>query len=333
MNNIEKAYEITDAKIAFVSLVDKAANKRTFLITKAENGEAEFTTNCKIVKADEKMHYVTGVVYEPMTEDAHGNYMTEEEITKAAYGFSKSGGKIDIQHNFKSLDTANVVESYIAKCDMEIEGQPVKKGSWLMTIELDEGTFDKVRKGELTGLSMGGVGRYSTVDKALPDDDTKGLITKIAEKLGIGKGSEQIAKAGRKMSGKRLSYLKDIQTKVGELIAEVDDDNKEDESMSNEEITKAVAEAVTKAMEPVTTALETISKSLNVVDAPKTDNSEPDDVTKAIGTAVEGAVAKAIEPMAATLEAIAKAKNLPSNLNDQQGSIKKEEQHYMAGMF
>ena len=135
------------------------------------------------------------------------------------------------------------------------------------------------------------------------------------------------------MSGKRLSYLKDIQTKVGELIAEVDDDNKEDESMSNEEITKAVAEAVTKAMEPVTTALETISKSLNVVDAPKTDNSEPDDVTKAIGTAVEGAVAKAIEPMAATLEAIAKAKNLPSNLNDQQGSIKKEEQHYMAGMF
>lgn len=331
--NIEKAYEITDAKISFVSLVDKAANKRTFLITKAENGEAEFTTNCKIVKSDENMHYVTGVVYEPLTEDAHGNYMTEEEITKAAYGFSKSDGKIDIQHNFKSLETANVVESYIAKCDMEIEGQSVKKGSWLMTIELDEGTFDMVRKGELTGLSMGGVGKYSTIDKVLPDDDTKGLITKIAEKLGISKSNEQIIKAGRKMSGKRLSYLKDIQTKVGELIAEVDDDYKEDDSMNNEEITKAVSEAVIKAMEPVTTALETINKSLNAEPEPKPNNGDTEDITKAIGTAVEGAIAKAIEPMAATLEAIAKAKNLPSNLNNQQGTIKKEESHYMAGMF
>ena len=35
MSKIEKAYAITDAKISFVSLVDKAANKKQFLITKA----------------------------------------------------------------------------------------------------------------------------------------------------------------------------------------------------------------------------------------------------------------------------------------------------------
>ena len=34
MSKIEKAYAITDAKISFVSLVDKAANKKQFLITK-----------------------------------------------------------------------------------------------------------------------------------------------------------------------------------------------------------------------------------------------------------------------------------------------------------
>ena len=33
MSKIEKAYAITDAKISFVSLVDKAANKKQFLIT------------------------------------------------------------------------------------------------------------------------------------------------------------------------------------------------------------------------------------------------------------------------------------------------------------
>ena len=39
-DKIAKSYEISDAKIVFVSLVDKAANKREFLITKSEGGKA-----------------------------------------------------------------------------------------------------------------------------------------------------------------------------------------------------------------------------------------------------------------------------------------------------
>ena len=35
MSKIAKAYAITDAKISFVSLVNKAANKKQFLITKS----------------------------------------------------------------------------------------------------------------------------------------------------------------------------------------------------------------------------------------------------------------------------------------------------------
>ena len=41
--NIAKAIEITDAKITFVSLVDQAANKRQFLITKSDNGRKRKT--------------------------------------------------------------------------------------------------------------------------------------------------------------------------------------------------------------------------------------------------------------------------------------------------
>ncbi len=40
---VNKAKEITDARISFVSLVDKAANKRPFLIVKNEDGKAAFT--------------------------------------------------------------------------------------------------------------------------------------------------------------------------------------------------------------------------------------------------------------------------------------------------
>ena len=42
MNNIEKAIEIRNARIHFVSLVDKAANLQSFLVTKNKDGEASF---------------------------------------------------------------------------------------------------------------------------------------------------------------------------------------------------------------------------------------------------------------------------------------------------
>ena len=127
MSKVEKAYAITDAKISFVSLVDKAANKKQFLITKAERGSASFASYGRIVKADADSHYITGIVYEPMTEDAHGNYMTEEEITKAAYWFAKNGNQVDVQHSFEPLADAAVVESYVAPCDMEISGETIQK--------------------------------------------------------------------------------------------------------------------------------------------------------------------------------------------------------------
>ena len=197
--NVQKAIAITDAKISFVSLVDKAANKRNFLITKAEDGQAQFSTYGRIVKTDVEHHFVTGIVYEPMTEDAHGNFMTEEEITKAAYWFAKNGDGVDLQHSFETLEKADVVESWVAKSDFECNGETVKKGTWLMTVEVtDEDVWDAVQKGEITGFSMGGVGKYDTEDTELennnvektatPDTQTterKGIFKKLAAMFGL----------------------------------------------------------------------------------------------------------------------------------------------------
>lgn len=162
---IAKSYAISDAKISFVSLVDKAANKHQFLITKAEGNQANIRTLGRIIKADSDSHFVTGIVYEPMVEDTDGNYMTAAEIEKAAHWFMKNAGDADIQHCFSKAEGVEVVESYIAKCDMEIEDQPIKKGTWLMTMEIsDADVWDKIEKGEITGFSMGGTGKYSTED-------------------------------------------------------------------------------------------------------------------------------------------------------------------------
>lgn len=190
MPQIAKAYAITDAKIGFVSLVDKAANKKTFLITKAGDGSAAFTTYGRILKTDTENHFVTGIVYEPMVEDSQGNYMTEAEITKAAHWFMKNGGDVDLQHCFKKCDGAEVVESYIAKCDMEIEGQEVKKGTWVMTMEItDANVWKSIQKGEITGFSMGGAGVYSeeNVDLSAVEksEEPRGLLKKLAKALGF----------------------------------------------------------------------------------------------------------------------------------------------------
>lgn len=189
---LKKAYEITDAKIQFVSLVDKAANKRQFLIKKEDGGKATFATYGRIVKADAETHYVTGVVYEPMAEDSHGNFMTEAEITKAAYWFAKNGNKVDLQHSFEPLDGASVVESWIAKADFDIDGETIKKGTWLMTVEVaDESVWEGIEKGEITGLSMGGLGNYSEEDVELDNvskqetSEKKGLLKQLGKMLGL----------------------------------------------------------------------------------------------------------------------------------------------------
>lgn len=50
MGEIMKTRSISDAQIQFVSLVDKAANKKSFLIAKSEDGKASFSAYGKIVK-------------------------------------------------------------------------------------------------------------------------------------------------------------------------------------------------------------------------------------------------------------------------------------------
>lgn len=192
---IAKSTAITDAKISFVSLVNKAANKRKFLITKAEDGVASIESYGSILMADSKTHFVTGVVYEPMSADAHDDFMTAEEIVKAERYFRENSNQIDIQHSFEKSDACEVVDSWITKCDCTIGGEDVKKGTWMMTVKIEDDTlWDKVLKKEITGYSMGGVGKYSDEDINLADESSldvvektsakKNLIVKLAEVFG-----------------------------------------------------------------------------------------------------------------------------------------------------
>jgi hypothetical protein len=185
---IEKAREIRNVRIEFVSLVDRAANNKQFLITKSAEHTADFLLSGRILKADRETHHITGIVYEPMTEDAHGDFMTEEEIQKAAYWFAKNSAGIDRQHNFKTIPGAVVVENWVTKSDTEIAGETVRKGTWLVTVETDNAdVWEAIQKGEVTGFSMGGVGEYVKGEITLNTDETTkaGVLKRLAGWLGF----------------------------------------------------------------------------------------------------------------------------------------------------
>jgi hypothetical protein len=233
---IEKAVEIFDAEIQFVSLVDKAANGRRFLITKNKNKDAaassvygegaSFSRYGRILKVDNETHYLTGVVYEPFTADAHGNFMSAEEIRKAAWRFAKDSDKVDVQHSFSAAPGISVVESYIAPCDMRIGEQLIAKGTWLMSVEVcNDEVWEQVRKGVITGFSMGGFGRYAVEDvperelEALRSAEKGGLFKRLAAALRYESESENEAKEVEDMTiGRSLLTREEVQVMIDESL-------------------------------------------------------------------------------------------------------------------
>jgi Putative phage serine protease XkdF len=107
---------------------------------------------------DDAKRIVYGVVLTPGLRDSQGDIVSPPEIEKAAHAFLTAYRKHDVQHSEQPAGV-ETVESFVAPQDMEIAGQNVIKGSWVMATHIsDEDTWDRVRKGELTGYSIGGTG-------------------------------------------------------------------------------------------------------------------------------------------------------------------------------
>lgn len=174
-------YELKNANISYVSLVTKGANGRQFAIMKSATAkQPNISKQVPILKTEEEKQLVTGVVYEPDLEDSHGDTMTAEEIEKAAYTFMENYQNVDKQHD-EIAGKGTVVENWIAKSDMTVGEQEVKAGTWLMTVRVDDAdTWEEIKKGEVTGFSMGGFGERVEIAKDADfTHEEKGFIRKM----------------------------------------------------------------------------------------------------------------------------------------------------------
>ncbi|MEC1652045.1 XkdF-like putative serine protease domain-containing protein [Bacillus vallismortis] len=173
------ARELVNAKITHVSYVDKAANQKQFFFMKSEK-QPDFQKEIKVLtKAEDEKKLVYGIVYEPDIPDAHGDFMTTAEIEKAAHGFLKDARKIDKQHDFQG-GVGEVVESYVAPADFEVNGENIKKGSWVLVTKASDEVWEQIKKGDITGYSMAGTAETIEKQKEKPfspsANEEKGLF-------------------------------------------------------------------------------------------------------------------------------------------------------------
>ena len=112
-----------------------------------------------LVSKSEDEQIVFGIVLEPDTVDSQNDTYNAEEVEKAAHMFMEQHRNIGLQHSSLINNKVKILESYIAPVDFEVEGQSVKKGTWLMKERiLDANLWKSIKDGEITGYSIGGTG-------------------------------------------------------------------------------------------------------------------------------------------------------------------------------
>lgn len=114
---------------------------------------------------NEEKRLVYGIVYEPYSVDTQGDYASDDEIEKACHKFMENWQKVGLMHQ-RDMPDIKVVECYVAPTNFRLNGEEIKKGSWVLAVKVYNDTiWEMVKKGELTGFSLQGYGREKEKDK------------------------------------------------------------------------------------------------------------------------------------------------------------------------
>ncbi|MED2968020.1 XkdF-like putative serine protease domain-containing protein [Bacillus subtilis] len=309
--------ELVNAKITHISYVDKAANHKQFFFMKSEK-QPDFQKEVKVLaKEADEQKLVYGIVYEPDTVDAHGDFMTAAEIEKAAHGFLKDAREIDKQHDFQG-GVGEVVESYVAPADFEMNGETIKKGSWVLVTKASEEVWEQIKKGEITGYSMAGTAETIEKQEKKPvsqeKTDEKGLFN-LLKNFFMGKHQqsydEPVTKAGRKFSASNLQEIKNAHTALGNLLSQVETEEEEKE-MTSEEVTKSIQ----AALEPIEKRLADLEKE---EDPKKKDKEKTEEAAEKEAEKLKKAITDAVQPLADRIEVIEKSRGT-SKQTEESGS-------------
>lgn len=214
--------------VRYISLAGAGKNGRRIL-AKALLPEGEDLGGRVIVekaipirKSDEAKRMVYGVVYAPDSPDADGHLMEPAEIEKALHGFMQAGrvGQVDTNHDEnagRDNGVGYVAECWLTKAVGEGDERAVvdplfaeePEGTWCVGIKVtDDGAWASVEKGEITGLSMAGVG----VEEDLTEEEAERFAPAFEKAAGLSTGPLDIT------GTKRRSLIEKAKELLAQLI-------------------------------------------------------------------------------------------------------------------
>ena len=359
--------KLKNVDVSFVSIVDKAANKKKFFLTKSEQ-EPTFEKEVKIIKGeDEDQKLVYGIVYSPgsaedsSTHDAHGDFMTAEDIEKSAHNFIAKYRNIDAQHDFNA-GAGEVVESYVAPVDMDINGETITKGTWVLVTKATDEIWKDIQDGKMTGYSLAGVAETEVIEEEVTKTEEKQMKSFFQLMKGFFNG-EKVAKGEVRDKFNQNKHRRDVNASFSALedtfyqslwnaptADAIDLDRIEAAALEFVEIINELkgTEAVVKEWEdkPVVSLVEEVEKAgkkisapnmadidsaiesltnlkTRVTPSPEDAGSEEDNMNQEQLEALSAAVEKAVGPIKEELASVKKHLNLDEEKTEEDIKVEK----------
>lgn len=112
---------------------------------------------CKAGDGEEQ--FILGIVLQPETTDSQGDIYSAEEVRKSAHEYMVKYQAIGLMHKGEVDEKeVSIVESYLSPTTFTVGDQEIKKGAWLLGAKVhNTKLWDSVKKGDLTGWSIGGL--------------------------------------------------------------------------------------------------------------------------------------------------------------------------------
>lgn len=126
--------------------------------------------SCINKSLDNERRLATFVVLEPQdisdVTDLHLDYYDEDTILDACIQFNKSlNNRKGSLYHMVETQGYSFIESYILPADIELNGQVIKKGSWLQTIYAEaDWIWEGIKNGTFNGLSVECTGTVEDID-------------------------------------------------------------------------------------------------------------------------------------------------------------------------
>jgi len=116
----------------------------------------------ELFKENPEKQIVYGVIFEPDAVDAQDEFVSKDDIEDCAHDYlikmrREKGCRAKLSHEVDIDSRADIVESYLAPCDIQVgEDSLIKEGSWIVAMKIHDEVLWKETRRNIVGYSAGG---------------------------------------------------------------------------------------------------------------------------------------------------------------------------------